>query len=346
MDALRARFHSPPIESARRVLENLALPEPLKKPLAAIFYLTFQCNANCGGCSQEAFVRGNGRAPSADLALAKRVLGELRTDVPNIYITGGEPTVSPYFEAVLKECTELGFESIGFNTNAVRFRPEVFEHVDLLTVSLHSVDPARLAGFVGVDEETANTILENISHYARHRNPDKTMVTANCLVRGDNIGDAFEVARFCEDLGIRFNVAPMILSDGQPDPRLKGNREYQGLIDWLSDQNDLRSASHKYYQTIRDFDAFECTPQVIPTVYANGDVMPCEHLSGEARVNMLEVGGLQRALGEGRSRLNGFNPSQCANNCHKLCYVEGAAINTLSGLMDRVRQEILSKMWH
>lgn len=340
MEVLGKRLPSP--ETIGRFLANLTRPEKEKKPLIAAFYLTFDCNARCNFCSQSKYVYGDSKGKhNGNIELEKRlsVLRKLREDVPNIYFLGGEPTVYPDFEKILQESADLGFDTIGVNTNGLLYKPEILSNANLLVVSLHSVDPAKIASIYGVTSRWGVQALENIKRYANERNDSAVQMTINCVITGNNIMDVYKIAEFCRTLGIQLNVAPAILDGGRPDERLMGNPEYHTLINWLLNQNGLIASSRAYLEIIREFEPFVCTPHVIPGIYPNGDVVvPCPELSNNQKpVNLFEAGGLNKALKLGRAKFEDEHGvldtrTRCAEMCHKTCYIEGSGISTINGL--------------
>jgi len=348
MEVLGKRLPSP--ETVGRFLANLARPEKEKRPLVAAFYLTFNCNARCDFCSQGENVYGDNKGKyNSEGELEKRiaVLRELRKDVPNVYFLGGEPTVYPDFDRMLEESVDLRFDTIGVNTNGLLYKPEILKNANLLVVSLHSIDPAKIASVYRVAPKWGVQALENIKRYANERDDSTLQMTINCVITGDNIGDVYEIAEFCRELGIQLNVTPAILDGGKPDGRLIGNPDYQTLINWLLSQNGLIEPSRAYLKIIRDFEPFVCTPHIVPGVYPNGDVViPCPALSnGHKPINIFESGGLNGALELGRAKFEAEHGildtrTRCAEMCHKTCYVEGSMISTVSGLARLVRGRI------
>lgn len=224
-------------QSIGRVVDNLVVPEREKLPLVMCMYLTYRCNAACGFCSQDEYVRGDKKGDfqmyDGDLERRLQILEIVRREVPNIYFLGGEPTVYPGFKAVLEQSERLKFESVAVNTNAILYKPEILEHCDLLVASLHCDDSHKLADMYGIFIPKAEGVYENIRRYADERDPGKTRMVINCVVTGGGIDDAWDVIDFASREGVQVNIAPAIGKDGRPDPKLVGSAEYKALIDWL-----------------------------------------------------------------------------------------------------------------
>lgn len=309
-------------------------------PLNAVFHLTMRCNANCSCCNKHnGAVENPCDQTQPSFEQQKEILRMLRDDVPNIYLMGGEPTIHPQFEELLKECAHLDFDSISVNTNGLVYKTEILEHADVLVFSMHSANPARNAKRFGVSEDQGERMRRNLMHYADGRNPKKTALVVNCLVSPDSIEDAYGVAYFCKHLGAQFMPAPVITADKRPDAGLLGNAEYVKFLNFLAGENGLYAGSRHYLETIKHFSSFACAPNTVPAVYPNGDVLsPCENVAVPKRVNILEAGGLKKAIARGRELYGNFDPAQeCADKCHKSCFIETSSASSILGLAKMIK---------
>jgi len=328
----------PNAETFSKALVNLALPERAKKPLIVAYYLTFRCNARCGFCSQKQFVYGEQRDKyRTDLKTQLRVLEAIRADTPNVYLMGGEPTVDRNLALLLAKCESLGFDTIAVNTNGIVFRQEILENANVLVISLHSMDPSKIASVYGLPEAVGDRVLENIQRYAE--SGTGVAVTINSVITGDNIEDIYDVAAFCRGIGAKFNVSPAISPGGRPDTTIMNNDRYRKLIDWCIERPSLLAPTLACLEVVRDLKPFVCMPNTIPGVYPNGDVVaPCPEFSeGLVPVNILQAGGLNKAIVAGRRSFEAehgaFDTRNCAGLCHKTCYIEAANISTLTGVV-------------
>lgn len=347
MEIFRKRV--PSLETIQRFLGNLTRKERDKLPLVIAFYLTFGCNARCSFCSQATYVYEGKKGiykPHINIETQIEVLRKIREDVPNIYFVGGEPTVYPWFKEILEASVDMDFDTIGVNTNCILFKKEVVDCANLIVASLHSMDPKKIASVYKVKSSFGDQVLENIRRYAGERFQSSRM-TVNSVVTGENVDEIYEIAEFCRELGILLNVAPAIMANGKPEESLIDNRSYQNLIDWLSTQRGLMAVSQNYLRVIRDFQPFVCTPQIVPGVHPNGDLIaPCPNLpEGQVMRNILKDDGVINALKNGRDEFEALygivdTRTKCANDCHKTCYVGGSAISRLEGLIALARDEI------
>ena len=339
----------PSKEVVLRVLNNLFTPEKSKKPLVAAFYATDACNGQCEFCSQkESVEEAKGGSERTDIETQKRILAAIRADVPNIYLMGGEPSIHPHLEELLIECENLQFDTIGVNTNAVIFRTEIPEHANMLIVSLFSTDPLVVGRklFPNLDEDRQTKlgmrVIENIKKYAKEHDSEKTVMVVNKVVTGEegDIKGVFDLIAFCREVGIRINIAPAVLPDNRPDPRLVNNKAWMFLIDYLLKNMDVVVCSKEYLKIIKTFEHFDCTPNVVPAVRHNGDIdVPCPNVDSPKTVNLLEVGGVHNALQKGREEFGDFDPSKsCREQCHKACYVEARNLGNVTFVFEALRQ--------
>lgn len=346
MEALGRRL--PSKETVLRVLQNLFLHEKFKKPLATAFYVNDSCNAQCDFCSQKEHLRGENRAEQADLETQLEILRAIRQDVSNIYLMGGEPSIHPHLAELLQACEDLEFDTIAINTNAVVYRPEILGHANMLVVSLFSTDPLKLGASLypnlNPDQQMkiGQRVLDNVRRYAQELDPEKTTMIINKVVTGEegDISGVYDIVNLCRELGAKLNIAPAIMLDNKPDPRLAQSLSWIFLINFLRTQNmDIMSGSSAYLKTIMNFERFDCTPNAIPAVRQNGDMdVPCPNVSEPKVVNLLQAGGVMAALNQGREEFGQFEPAQdCDKICHKTCYVEAANLAKSGFAIEAIR---------
>lgn len=324
---------APSLETPKRVLGNLARPERYKKPVIALFYITPHCNGDCGFCSQTEMVENDEPIPPLETQL--EVLRAIREDSPIIYITGGEPTTHPHLETILAEADRLNFDAVGLNTNGIIYRPEILDHADLLTVSLHSAVPEINAEILGVQPAVGEKILENIKRYALERDPQRTKMTLNCVLNERNLWDMPGLVRLCLKLGIRLSVTPEVLKNGQPNPKVIENPLYRMQMTWLTPQGDVMHPTEHCLKVMRDLSPFTCHPHTTPQINPNGNVIgPCPSLPDPESINLLEVGGLLKALRIGRDIHEAIHGTldtskTCPDQCHKACHIETSSKRAL-----------------
>ena len=140
------------------VLEGLALygvtvPQKLPAPFLIVWNFTNACNLRCKHCYQRA-----GLPLSTELTLQEKlnVIKQLdQTGVAAVAFSGGEPTIHPYFPAVLKAAADAGMYT-ALATNglilAERGFAEKLKKLGLryVEVSVDSADPDKHDQFRGV----------------------------------------------------------------------------------------------------------------------------------------------------------------------------------------------------
>jgi radical SAM protein with 4Fe4S-binding SPASM domain len=135
-------------------------------PLAYYLELTPACNNRCPGCGNVYASRRENLARPLDGAGWLRLLARLAKHARHLKLTGGEPTLHPAFDAIVRGIDELGLPFTLF-TNARWQRPAALLELlcdsaacEGLLVSLHGPDAAAHQAFSGVpgsfDETCAN----------------------------------------------------------------------------------------------------------------------------------------------------------------------------------------------
>ena len=111
------------------------------------FELTNACNFNCVHCFHDE--RGNCLSKERALELLKSMKGE---GASTLILTGGEPTIYPYFDCIYRSAKEYGYK-IELFTNGSRIChwSQLFEELppDLIHVSLYGFDKASYQKICG-----------------------------------------------------------------------------------------------------------------------------------------------------------------------------------------------------
>ena len=116
-------------------------------PRLAIYYVTTRCNLNCTYC-EDFGARRNGDAVTATLEDAKKILRVIRSGIPNLWLTGGEPLLSPHIlDLVTYARRDLNFRKLSLITNGTLLSAhlDLLPFLDRLVISLDSTDPSALA---------------------------------------------------------------------------------------------------------------------------------------------------------------------------------------------------------
>ena len=105
---------------ARGILRAPLSTDYAGSPLAVCWFTNFSCNAKCPFCCKAAEVRaGREEFPPLTLPRAKDLLDRVRRSVDMLYLSGGEPTLHPHLEEIVRYAKEIGFSSVGMTSNLI-----------------------------------------------------------------------------------------------------------------------------------------------------------------------------------------------------------------------------------
>lgn len=164
-------------------------------PQVATLELTQLCNLRCIHCYGD--YGSEVKLKQLSLAECKKILADLkRNDIKILELTGGEITVHPEFEIILKYAVTCGFERIALLTNGLRFsnltKEILSKNKEMFSVQidLHSLDKKYLKWFTQC-ENVLEPVLENIEFCVKNniRLRLATIVTPDNLDELESIVD-------------------------------------------------------------------------------------------------------------------------------------------------------------
>lgn len=172
-----------------------------ERPYANICLTNF-CNFRCYYCQSGG--ENHGVCGNKDLELnnVKQILTVLeRVGIDRIRLTGGEPTLLPYFGEIVRYAVKLKFSKIRISTNGYN----VSEYVDILKnkkirvqISLDTLDKKKFKSITGCDElETVIRAMDVLSE-----NQINTRI--NTVVMKSNLSEIRNIIRYCNDK--RFSI--------------------------------------------------------------------------------------------------------------------------------------------
>lgn len=88
--------------------------------------VSYACNAKCLFCSQDFQWRKDDPAGMGFERACKEVYAGYKAGYRNLAISGGDPTVLPYLDKLIRFARKTGFESIRLQTNGVRLADEAY----------------------------------------------------------------------------------------------------------------------------------------------------------------------------------------------------------------------------
>ncbi len=304
-------------------------PKALIHPLLVVYHITNLCNLRCFYCEDFSADKNEFYRPSElSTEQVKSILRMLRKDFDYIYLTGGEPYVRNDFEELILYMKEIGFKRISVNTNALTLdkKPRLLPHVDDFVISLDSMNLDRKDEIIGCKKGTALQIFDNLRWIAQQQKKYGFEVSINCVVAPHTIQDAREVMQFCLQEGLKFSCIPQNVNYGV-HPELRQSQEYQNFIAEVLQQkrrSRLISGTKYFFENITKLTPFECYPNVVARVSADGNLYwPCRPLNTFAG-NLLEIGSYQKAVQEGIRKYGILNA--CQKSCQMRCYIESSLL--------------------
>lgn len=150
-------------------VEKLLDKEPdMSYPISVELTLTNLCNLDCCYCSDKDLRLRQGIRQSFDLDVLKRLFKDL-ADGGTVGVTfegGGEPTLYPQFEEVVKEAKKAGL-AVGLITNGTKkLSGEILKEFEWIRVSLDASNAKEYLELKGVD--VFEKVMSNIAHYAKY----------------------------------------------------------------------------------------------------------------------------------------------------------------------------------
>ena len=290
-------------------------------PIGIYLYLTFRCNLRCAYCD------GGSGAKFPEMRRRELTSGEwaviLRSMARHsnvLMLSGGEPTIYPELEAIIREARVAGFSFISLNTNGLLLTPAIVDSVDALIISLDSLDREKSDRLWNRSGAT-DRVIDLLERLAGRTHPS---VMVNSVIMPENIDDLPDVLEFCRAKGIAFSAGPA-LDRTRPVPGLAGNPRYRKLLERIlqAKRDGAKiAATVDYLKAVRHFRPFQCHPLLVWRVYPDGElVYPCSRLNrtigslvhGEDPISLLK----QAAGGEW------FDP-RCGENCPLSCYMDAS----------------------
>jgi MoaA/NifB/PqqE/SkfB family radical SAM enzyme len=316
-------------------------------PRLAIYYVTTHCNLNCVYC-EDFGARRNGEAVTATLEDAKKILRVIRSVIPNLWLTGGEPLLSPHIlDLVTYARQDLNFRELSLITNGTLLS----EHLDLLPfldrliISLDSIDPETLASVSLLDEQ-AKAVLSSIEAVAPLQKTHGFKLILNAVITPETLHGMDALIEFCAAHKILLSFSPQAINNW-PRYELLVSPEYRAFIQRalaLKKRGAPILGSTAYLKTLLDGKPYACYPTIVPRVTPDGwliyPCLPMEKNGGEGggrAVNLRDVTHWDEAWAAAGERY-GEAPSSCSS-CFQQCYAEPSLMGArpLTWMWERIR---------
>lgn len=329
-------------------LFKLARRERTLSPLVAVYYVTTQCNLNCAYCEDFGARRNPQAEPFPDLEVVQKILKVIRSGVPRLWLTGGEPFLAPHLPDLLRIANkDLRFREITLISNGTLLsqKLELLKYLDRLVISLDSIDPGALDR-INLTPLPIKEVRVNIERAAALQKSHRFRLIINAVLTPETLSGFDNLLAFCTRNKILLSVSPQSFNNW-PRYELLVSDEYRTLIEHiihLKKRGVPILGSTAYLKTMLDLQPYACYPTLTPRILPDGWLLyPCRPMEkdegeqGGRAVNLLEVSSWQAAWNIAQVTY-GTAPAACGS-CFQQCYAEPSLMQSrpLAFLWERLR---------
>ena len=292
--------------------KNISPTSPIMR---AEIILSDKCNFHCTYCrGLRSDCRGN-----MSFEFAKKTLDIwIRGGLKNVRFSGGEPTLYPYLNELVKICKSNGVEHIAISSNGsadTRIYDGLIEDgVNDFSISLDACCSSFADKMAGVDGYF-NVIVENIRNIAK-----QTYITVGVVLSEDNVSEAKKIINFAHELGVS-------------DIRIISAAQYNRLIDNVKDVSEDILNAHpilKYrinnlrnginVRGLKESDCHKCYLMMDDDVVAGKYSFPCVIYMREGGNPVCEVSDDMRSKRiEWMNKHDIYEDPICKSNCLDVC---------------------------
>jgi MoaA/NifB/PqqE/SkfB family radical SAM enzyme len=319
-------------------------------PRLAIYYVTTRCNLNCVYC-EDFGARRNGSAVTTTLGDARKILAVIRSGIPNLWLTGGEPLLSPHIlDLVTYARRDLHFRELSLITNGTLLSAhlDLLPFLDRLIISLDSTDLSTLAS-VSLPDTQAKAVLSAIEAAAPLQKMHGFKLILNAVITPETLPHMDALLEFCAMHKILLSFSPQAVNNW-PRYELLISPEYRAFIQraiMLKKHGAPILGSSIYLKTLLDQKPYACYPTIIPRVTPDGWLIyPCLPMEkdggtqGGRPVNLRDVSTWGKAWATAQARY-GEAPTSCTS-CFQQCYAEPSLMQSrpLIWALEHLRTDI------
>jgi len=317
------------------------------EPRLAIYYVTTHCNLNCTYC-EDFGARRNGKAVMSTLEDARKILTVIRSGISNLWLTGGEPLLSPHIlDSVTFARRDLKFRQLSLITNGTLLSGHLnlLPFLDRLIISLDSTAPSALAS-VSLPDEQAKSVMTSIEAAAPLQKKYGFKLILNAVITPETLPHMDVLLDFCAVHKILLSFSPQAVNNW-PCYDLLVSPEYRAFLERalkLKKRGAPILGSTVYLKTLLDQKPYACYPTVVPRITPDGWLIyPCLPMEkdggaqGGRPVNLRDVSHWDEAWATAQ-RIYGEAPSSCTS-CFQQCYAEPSLMQSrpLAWMWERIR---------
>jgi GTP 3',8-cyclase len=212
--------------------------------------LTAACNYACTYCVPDGkrLMPANAELDAADMIRAVQLLKDT-AGVSKLRITGGEPLLTPKFDALLPEVMQMGLEDVSVTTNGqlVPRKADLIVDAGLkrINISLDTLDPAKFRDIARSGD------LETVLHGIELMQNAGLKIKVNMVpMRHKNDDQILPMLEYCLQRGIELRFIEL-MSMGHLQGSALYNVQFYGMQEIL----DLIGSQYEYARTEAPFDS-------------------------------------------------------------------------------------------
>jgi len=303
---------SPHIRLAKAYFRNKVLRK--KQPVVFAHMVTFRCNMRCHYCFY--WKRAGDEVGLKEIGRMLKEASEMGLAVYTA--TGGEPLLRNDIESITATARDFGFYTT-LVTNGLLLRGKELNDLDLLTVSLDTLDREKFARITGID--ALSRVLEAVEWAS-----ERFRMNINVVVHEENADEVCKLVEFADSLGIGVTFEPVSsYFTGCPDISSTTLRKAFTEILKLKKEYKCIWNTESYLRLIASEKRFPCLPYLLLRVNPDGTVIaPCYE------VEYVVVGSLvsqsMKSIVNSDKFITTCEARKSCGKCYLLCYVEPSMV--------------------
>jgi MoaA/NifB/PqqE/SkfB family radical SAM enzyme len=312
-------------------LVKLSRRERTLIPLLAMYYVTTQCNLNCAYCEDFGARRNSDLDVQPTLEEATRILKVIRTGVSRLWLTGGEPLLSPYLVDLLERSRrDLKFREITLISNGTLLSQnlQILPFLDRLVISLDSMNLKNLNA-INLTPHPLADVRHGVEHAAKLQRKHRFRLILNAVITPETLEGFESLLDFCIQNGILLSFSPQSFNNW-PRYELLVSDEYQDAVKKIISSKKRGApilGSMAYLKTLLVLQPYDCYPTLMPRIFPDGWLLyPCRPIEkddgeqGGRPVNLKDVDTWDQAWTIAQQTY-GEAPTACGS-CFQQCYAE------------------------